>query len=91
MKFEALKEDYESLWARMELKPSMQKSVDYGAAKVLAGRARHRQRQRGKTRRRAPVGAFLAAVGQRGMEDRCHQTIAARGALCETVEVSRLV
>ncbi len=41
MKFEALKEDYESLWARMELKPSMQKSVDYGAAKVLAGRARY--------------------------------------------------
>lgn len=41
MKFEDLKEDYEDLWARMELKPSMSKGVDYGAAKVLAGRARY--------------------------------------------------
>lgn len=41
MKFDDLKDDYESLWSRMELKPSMSKGVDYGAAKVLAGRARY--------------------------------------------------
>ena len=41
MKFEDLQPDYEALWASMELKPSMAKGVDYGAAKVLAGRARY--------------------------------------------------
>lgn len=41
MNFDDLKDDYESLWSRMELKPSMSKGVDYGAAKVLSGRARY--------------------------------------------------
>mgnify|MGYP003525246008 FL=1 len=41
MKFEDLQPDYEALWASMELKPSMAKGVDYGAAKVLSGRARY--------------------------------------------------
>jgi lysozyme family protein len=41
MKFEDLQPDYEDLWARMELKPSMAKGVDYGATKVLAGRPRY--------------------------------------------------
>jgi lysozyme family protein len=41
MKFETLKSDYEQLWSSMDLKPSMSKSCDYGAAKVLAGRTRY--------------------------------------------------
>jgi lysozyme family protein len=41
MKFDALKDDYENLWGKMELKPSMAKSCDYGAAKVLSGRTRY--------------------------------------------------
>lgn len=41
MKFEDLQSDYEALWTSMELKPSMAKSVDFYAAKIVAGRARY--------------------------------------------------
>ena len=39
--YEALQADYIDLWDRMEMKPSMAKSVDWAAAKILAGRARY--------------------------------------------------
>lgn len=41
MKFEDLQPDYEALWASMELKPSMAKSVEFYAAKIVAGRTRY--------------------------------------------------
>jgi lysozyme family protein len=41
MKFEELQPDYEALWASMELKPSMAKSVEFYAAKIVSGRSRY--------------------------------------------------
>ena len=41
MKCEALAEEYARLWSAMELKPSMAKGCDYGAAKILSGRDRY--------------------------------------------------
>lgn len=41
MKFEAVKADYENLWGSMEIKPSMAKTIDWAAAKVLDGRSRY--------------------------------------------------
>lgn len=41
MQFDDLKDDYERLWETMEPKPSMAKSVDYYATKIVAGRPRY--------------------------------------------------
>lgn len=48
MKFDDLKADYETLWSTMELKPSMARECDWGAAKVLGGRT-HYEAVSGKT------------------------------------------
>ena len=39
--FEAVREEYSALWMSMVLTPALAKAVDYGAAKILAGRTQY--------------------------------------------------